>query len=429
MHHESLISAGVLAALVLLFSVRGKPVAAGRVATAKLNIAGLNADILGRCSIATQQRFAHFGTALLATSMFAAMTGAYSASLVTDWASAAMIGGIWGAFVLTLDRLILAELVRSPSAFGAPALLRLVLAVAISAFTGQVAALAIFAPEVRQQLSTAHRARTQAEERALAEDYERETAPLQALLGQREADARDAHSAARAASENALGEADGTGGSGRRGLSRVYDAKAQAAERLQRHADALDMRVRETLDALTTLANEQRVKERALAAGPVADGLLARVQALRDYAQDKPQAKLLMLLIWVLGFALEGAPVLLKLLSKSSELEMRLRAHEAELAALIEQQSDAIQRDGLEEIKAVEQAKAQERARQAAERSAVDRMREDQLQAALKESARSVTRKRRVSALAETLRAAVTRTPSSGQPDTKQERDVPNWPH
>src|SRR5437763_777505 len=80
--------------------------------------AGANPDILSRGECMTEtSKYTVIGTTILLTAAFAALSGAFAFHLVFDsLLASAMLGLLWGAFILNLDRLIVLTLDKNSSA-------------------------------------------------------------------------------------------------------------------------------------------------------------------------------------------------------------------------------------------------------------------------------------------------------------------------
>jgi uncharacterized protein DUF4407 len=318
-----------------------------------LKCSGATWELLAAPSCLTEvNNYAMLGAILCLTAGFAALSGGYAAyTAFRDPAVATALGVLWGVFIFTLDRFIVSGIRKPPPApsdawsvrWGKllrglmQAVPRLVLAVFLSLVIATPLELKLFEREIAWVLAQDLQNRAIAAEQVAQEEFpaiEHLRARNQELL--RVLQAKEARRDT--LRDQALAEAEGLGGTRIRGQGPVYTQRRAELDRYQYELGAFRQQVTTELAANTAqITRLEAQKQQRLAgiktAAEHADGLLARLHALHHLAQDRDNPVLgwAMLGLFLVFLAVETAPVLTKLMSRSGPYEKLLERIEMEV--------------------------------------------------------------------------------------------------
>jgi hypothetical protein len=301
-----------------------------------LMCSGATQDLLYAPSCITElNKYAMLGAILCFTAGFAALSGGYAAyTAFRETAVATALGGLWGLFIFTLDRLIVSGIRKQKhephdtwavwcgkSLRGIlQAFPRLVLAVFLAIVIATPLELKLFEPEIQWYM--AHDTQQRAIEAAqLAQQEFPEIEPLR-MRNQELLRALQAKEARRdTLRDQAFAEAEGLGGTRMRGKGPVYAERRVEFESYQIELGEFRRYVHTQMAANTaTLTNLEAQKQQRLAVvntvAEHAQGLLARLHALHHLARDRENPALgwAILGIFFVFLAVETAPVLTKVM-------------------------------------------------------------------------------------------------------------------
>lgn len=294
--------------------------------------AGAYQDILKACP-SEHTKYAGLGGVLLATFVLASLSAGYAIDSVfgnTLWAVAFAI--IWGLIIFNFDRFLVSTMRkygvsrRQQIWMASP---RIALALLIGFTIARPLELKIFEKEIDVQIIALRHQKLLQNDSLLAVESR---ATLQ--TAQQE---RDRLTTRKSAIEDTLHrlqqayvqEADGTGGSFRRGIDRLTRMKQEAYESAaQRFAPELQQLQQQIgyQDSLIRVANAgQQVKSRQYEAQVTADvGFLERNKALSDLSAHEPSVFWANLLISLLIILIETGPILSKLIMSTGPYDLAL---------------------------------------------------------------------------------------------------------
>ncbi|NNE54799.1 MAG: DUF4407 domain-containing protein [Flavobacteriales bacterium] len=133
--------------------------------------------------------------------------------------------------------------------------------------------------------------------------------------------------------QQAIEEADGTGGSQLRNMGPIYKAKKAEADRAQSELDETIAAITPQLDAnnlaIATIQTQMTDELSAIERTPY-DGMAARIEALDRLSAKSAAISMAHLFILLLFIIIESAPVLVKLISFRSPYDFVLHKHEHE---------------------------------------------------------------------------------------------------
>ncbi|HVZ57312.1 MAG TPA: DUF4407 domain-containing protein [Chitinophagaceae bacterium] len=282
-------------------------------------------------------KYSGLGGVILATFFLASLSAGYALySLFSDWTLAAGFGVAWGLIIFNLDRFLVSTMRKygvSRRRQWTLAIPRLVLALLIGFTMARPLELKLFEQEIRVKMAENLHRKIQRNDSLLDREGQVASQTAQAerqrLVTRRQA----IEDTLQRLQQAYLAEADGTGGSGQRGIRDLTRLKQEAYERertgtapeLARLADAI--RVQDSLLAEGRNAREaKRNQYEAFARSQ--QGFLERNKALSDLAAEEPSVRWSSLLIALLIILVEIAPVLSKMILPNGPYDVALAREE-----------------------------------------------------------------------------------------------------
>jgi hypothetical protein len=363
-------------------------------------LSGARSDVLDRCT-GERTRFHGLGGAILTTASIAAtsMTFALASALKLFPPLAVLVGAVWGAAILSLDRWLVTSLpVEGRRRFGF-AVPRVLLALLLGAVISTPLVLQIFKPEIDAEIVDIQRERVDAFARAQQSgeigqriaDLEKSAAHMEAVIASRGETALDPAADPRIQELNtshkqAVGQRDafyqewqcqlyvgppkcakkGNGPLARKAEEAYNDAggrvrdidreiqrrrkelgDVQNAGKQSRLAQAQDgLRVVKTeLDNLT--GQQARLRDAFVTENRGSDGLLLRLESLGRVSQDNPTLNLARILLFLFILLIECLPVAVKLMQRPGAYDMILAELEKqEVNSAVDQIHEAGRRPG-----------------------------------------------------------------------------------
>jgi hypothetical protein len=307
--------------------------------------AGAYQDILKDCRT-EQTKYAGLGGVLVATFVLAALSAGYAIySVFNDPLWAITFAIIWGLIIFNFDRFLVSTMRK----YGVSkrkqiwmAVPRLVLALLIGFTIARPLELKIFEKEIdvqimanRHQKLLMNDSLLQAENRtvlaAAQQERDRLTVRMSAL-----------QDTLHRLQQAYVQEADGTGGSGRRGIDQLTRLKEEAYLSAQQQATPELQQLQQQTryqDSLIRQANAGRaVKNQQYEAQVTADvGFLERNKALSDLSAHEPSVFWANLLISLLIILIESGPILSKLIMSTGPYDLALARLELKQMAAAEE--------------------------------------------------------------------------------------------
>jgi hypothetical protein len=296
---------------------------------------GVDHSILEQCPT-DRNKYMGIGATIFFTGVLAFFSSGYALYTVFDswWASAAF-GLVWGLMIFNLDRYI----VMSMKSYGKwwrdwlVALPRLALAVLLALVISKPLEMKIFEKEIRAELVSMEQEVFKQQEDRVRTRYAVQIGEQRAQLAALKTEITAKTATRDALALQAVQEADGTGGSGKRNLGPIYRAKKADADNAQAELDKtlatnqpLIFEKEQTIKTLETavqseIAGLQRSRY---------DGLAARMEALGRLTATSKAILFASLFITLLFIAVETAPIMVKLISYRSPYDYVLHEHEHE---------------------------------------------------------------------------------------------------
>lgn len=307
--------------------------------------AGAYQDLLKQCP-SEQTKYAGLGGVLLATFVLAALSAGYAVySVFNDplWAVAFAI--IWGLIIFNFDRFLVSTMRkygvnrRKQLLLAAP---RVVLALLIGFTIARPLELKIFEKEVDVQITANRHAKLLLNDSLLRAEDRTKLDAAQTERNRLSTSQLALQDTLHRLQQAYIEEADGTGGSGRRGIEQLTRLKQTAYEnalgqaapelrQLQQQIAYQDSLIRQTGAA-------HELRQRQYETQVTADvGFLERNKALSDLSAHEPSVFWAMLLISLLIILIETGPILSKLIMSNGPYDLALANWELKQMAAAEE--------------------------------------------------------------------------------------------
>jgi len=304
-----------------------------------LTCSGVDLEIIKECPTDVN-KYVGIGGTVLFTGILAFFSASYAIYTVFDnYFMAILFGLIWGLMIFNLDRYIVSSMKSRGSwwrDFGM-AFPRLVLAILLALVISKPLELKIFQKEIsaelivmEQEVFKRQESEISARYRSQIEDTKSQITDLQA-----EITAKTAHRDSLV--QQAMAEADGTGGSKIRNMGPIYRAKKAQADQAQAELETVKARVLPLIagkqDQLQQLQTQMQQEINNLERLPYG-GMAAQLEALDRLSEESTAILLASIFITLLFIAIETAPIFVKLISSRSPYDYVLhkKEHEYEMA-------------------------------------------------------------------------------------------------
>ncbi|HSC54646.1 MAG TPA: DUF4407 domain-containing protein [Phnomibacter sp.] len=280
-----------------------------------------------------KNRYRITGLIVLCTAVFAALAWTYFFSTtVANPLIYLPMGLFMGFVVLCIDRALIKGISKANKNKLGPLLLRGLLAVTIGLFMAQPAVLYLFDREVKMQVSLDNESRKQIKRQQLDSLYAGQKSVLLAERSKLENNLAARYNDMLTAQKNFLAETDGTGGSGKVGISTIALAKKKEFERLD--ASLADSRKQDQpkIDTINSQLNrlEQDIKQQeAQFAALLNHGFLTRIEAMQNLIDANKAVAFRYYLIVAILMLIELMPVIIKTMMPSGPYEMQVQTTDA----------------------------------------------------------------------------------------------------
>jgi hypothetical protein len=288
-------------------------------------------ELLMQC-VVDRNRYRIIGTTVLATWSFATLAWTYFWTTVTNNLLISVLLGLFmGFIILTIDRALIKGINKYNKNKIAPLLLRSVLAITLGTFMAQPAVLYMFDKEVKLQASLDNEARKRNKQQQLDSLYNPQKNSLNAQKTQLENQLTTKHDEVVRARQEYVAEIDGTGGTGKIGISTIAKAKRAEYEKLDSEYNQLASSVKPniaTIDSNLNVVNSAFKRENDAFAGLLNNGFLTRIEALNNLVKSNTALQWRYFLIVIILMLIELMPVLAKTLLPSGTYDEKVRLRE-----------------------------------------------------------------------------------------------------
>jgi hypothetical protein len=288
-------------------------------------------EIIRDCKV-DRNRYRITGLIVLGTWLFATMAWVYFFSTSIDKPLAYIpMGFFMGFIILCIDRALIKGINKTNRNKMGPLALRGLLALTIGLFMAQPAVLYLFDKEVKMQASIDNEGRKMKKRAQLDSLFagqklalENEKAGLQKTLDTKYAEVEKARIAF-------VAETDGSGGTGKIGISTIALVKKTEYTKLDADFAALKLQTTPKIDSLTGLIAGIEVakkQQEAQFAALLNNGFLTRIEALQNLVASNDAVAFRYYLIVAILMLIELMPVIVKSLLPSGPYEEMVRLTE-----------------------------------------------------------------------------------------------------
>lgn len=284
-------------------------------------------------ALTDQNRYAIIGYTVLGTWAFATLAWSYFFSTVSNSIPlAAALGLFMGCIILFIDRALIKSIQGSNRQRWQPLVFRGLLALTIGAFMAQPALLYLFRQEITLQTATDNQYRL-LKQKALTDSLyaQQKTAPLERKQSlQNRLDSLG--SLVNAARDRFLAEADGSGGTGKVGISTIALAKQKEYLQLDsayREQELLLQPLVRGADSSLLQLEAQQQRDLENYAAQFNEGFLTRIEALQNLLRAHPALQVRYFLLLAILLLIELMPVIAKSLLPAAVYEERVALRES----------------------------------------------------------------------------------------------------
>ncbi len=294
---------------------------------------GASKSILKRTPIEIN-RYVGIGATIFFTGFFAFLAASYALYSVFHSVFFSMLFGLfWGLMIFNLDRFIVSTMRKKGKFFRDMATVfpRIMLALLIAVVIAKPLELKIFESEINAEIALMQQ-ENKIEQEALVksrfqpdiDNWNTEIANLKSEINSK-TESRDL------LVQNALAEADGSGGSQRRNMGPIYAVKRAEAERVESELNSLVNDNHKLIQSREAMIQERQTElKQALFSLEDAkfNGFAAKIEAMNRLSSKSNAIYYAGLFIMLLFIAIELAPILVKLISERSPYDFVLDKHE-----------------------------------------------------------------------------------------------------
>ena len=289
-------------------------------------------------------KYIGIGTSVFFTGVFAFMSSYYAIFIVfKSTVIAIVIGIVWGCFIFSLDRYIVATL-KKENRKGIMAYLieivkaspRFVLAIFLSSIISKPLELKLFEREIENELILMHQDVIKDQEQRVRDRYEPSINEKQNEINQLQSQIDEAKQKYDNLRQQANIEADGSGGSKKRGIGRVFRLKQEAADEQEQVWKDLDNTNSPLISELRSQNETDREKLRKDLGNLKRvqfDGLLASIGALDNLTKKNESMYWGNWAIMILFLVIELAPLIFKIMTDRGNYDVKIQMLEERVYA------------------------------------------------------------------------------------------------
>ena len=294
---------------------------------------GANRSILKRTPTEIN-KYVGIGATIFFTGVFAAIAAGYALYTVFDsYLLVVPIAVLWGLMIFNLDRFIVSTMKKKGALYTdfAAAAPRLILAVLIAVVIAKPLELKIFESEIQAELVQMQQENYKKQDDLVRSRYTMQIDTLKSEIVALKSELSIKSTERDRLVNEAIMEADGTGGSKNKNLGPIYKAKRAAADLVQLELDdlteennALIAAKQSNIDQLETQMDRDKSGLERVAMS----GFAARLEGLERATKRSQAIYIANIFIMLLFIAVELAPVLAKLILERSPYDYVLDKHE-----------------------------------------------------------------------------------------------------
>lgn len=285
-------------------------------------------------------KYAGIGATVFFTGVFAVLSGSYAMYFVFNDAqplhrilAAVGFGLLWGAMIFNLDRYIVSSMNKKKGIWSEVrmALPRFLLAAVIAVVISKPLELQIFHTSIETELVAMQQEELKHQEELIFSRFAPDINLLEQKVAALESELKAKTNRRDVLEEEARKEADGTGGSQKRGAKTIYNLKRSDANKAQSELDSSFVRIEPQLEkarADLKLKRQAADSVRLSIKRGAFDGFDKRLDALGHVSASSATLSIASLFLMLLFVSIEISPVLVKLLSPRGPYDDLLEKHE-----------------------------------------------------------------------------------------------------
>lgn len=291
--------------------------------------------ILKRCP-SDYNKFQGIGATIFFTGILSAISAGYA--LYTVFESFTVSIGfalIWGMMIFNLDRFIVSGMRKKSNVIKelGVAVPRIILAIFIGIVVATPLELKLFESEINAEIGLMQQESYKQQDDLLKKRYESDIAIIQKEINTLRGQLDKASQERTTKTNEALAEADGTGGSRIRAMGNIYKAKSKAAEKADQDYQLMLTTVQPKLDEQYQKLNDIEIQKntdmRNLSRASLT-GFASRLKAMNRLSDREDAIWAASIFITLLFLIIECAPILVKLISEKTPYDQRLNTLETE---------------------------------------------------------------------------------------------------
>jgi len=294
---------------------------------------GVNKSILNRTPTEIN-KYTGIGATIFFTGIFAWLASSYAIySVFKSYIAAFIFGFIWGTMIFNLDRYIVSTFKKSGHFFkdSMTTIPRLAFAILIALVIAKPLELKIFDSEIQAEITLMQQENLRDQESLVKSRFEKDIKNIKEDIARYKKEIQDKTFIRDNLANQAIMEADGTGGSQKRNMGPIYTAKKNEADKAQNELNEIlqinGELIKEKLIALDFLEVESNNQIHELNAMPL-NGFAAKLEAQSRLNKKSNAIYYASLFIILLFIAIETAPILVKLITKRGPYDFVLDKHE-----------------------------------------------------------------------------------------------------
>lgn len=279
-------------------------------------------------------KYAGIGATIFFTGVFAAIAAGYALSTIFESTLLVIIIALlWGLMIFNLDRFIVSTMKKRGSFWTdfASATPRIILAVLIAIVIARPLELKIFESEIEAELVQMQQELYKKQDELAKSRYLGTVDSIRSEIALLKSEIDEKFISRDLLVNEAIKEADGTGGSMRRNLGPIYLTKRAAADKAQSELDQVLLTNNALIASQQEKLNETetKMKEEINSLQRVSlDGFAARMEGLERASKRSEAIFIASIFITLLFITIETAPVVTKLILDRSPYDFVLNKHE-----------------------------------------------------------------------------------------------------
>lgn len=296
---------------------------------------GAVSSVLKRCPT-DYNKYQGIGATIFFTGVLSALSAGYALYTVFESVVVSTVFAIiWGMMIFNLDRYIVSGMRKKSNflkefAMAAP---RIVLAIFIGIVIATPLELKLFESEINAEIGMMQQETYKEQDDLLKKRYEADIKVVNDEIELLRGKLTKSDQVRTTLLADAIGEADGTGGSKIRNMGAIYKMKSSAAQRAEQEYQMVYADINPKLD-------EQLAKLEAIEIARKADlenlsrasltGFASRLKALHRLSAKEDAIRIAGLFITILFLIIECSPILVKLISERTPYDQRIDSVETE---------------------------------------------------------------------------------------------------